>query len=199
MSRITPLFLIFCLIISGCDKDPICGCHGKVTEPINDDIAVITDSEIGFVMISGTYGIFELCDPPSELLQNDVILKFEGNIRSNCLSTYSYGPYSEVKYKHISLNTFEALQENESVYHLGEVEIRLIKSEDYGYSSGFGYEVNSGFIRITQPFIPGAKGYRPFATTVDALKVALLVSAKIQEFKDLPSLTEEELKFMHIL
>ncbi|HEX5168534.1 MAG TPA: DUF4907 domain-containing protein [Cyclobacteriaceae bacterium] len=199
MSRICSLVLIFCLLFYGCDKDPICGCKGIATKTISDEIAIITDSEIGFVLISGTYGIFELCDSPGELLRNSLIVKFEGNIRSNCLSTYSYGPYQEVKYRHINLATFEILPGNEDIYQSGEVEIRLIKSEDYGYSSGFGYEINSGFIKITQPFIPGGQGYRPFTTADDALKVALLVSAKIQEFKDLPSLTEEELRFINIL
>jgi hypothetical protein len=198
MSRIIPLFLFFCLVIYACEKDPVCGCKGTPTNAINDDLAIVSDSDIGTIVISGTYGIFELCDPPPAL-EKGMLIKFDGGVLSHCVGSYSYDPYKVVMYRHIKMRTYDTLLSSDNIYNAGVVEIVLIKSEDFGYSTGFGYKINSGFIRITQPYIPGASGFQTFKSPEDALKVALLVSAKIQMFKDLPSLTEEELKFIHIL
>lgn len=88
----------------------------------------------------------------------------------------------------------------ENPYADAEITTLIIKSEDFGYSEGFGYEIHiNGVPFIRQPQIPGMGFNRVFRSSSDAQIVADLVVYKIRRGILLPGISLIELDSLKVI
>lgn len=69
----------------------------------------------------------------------------------------------------------------------------------FNTAAGWGYDVLShGEVMIHQPVVPGAAGNRGFVSEEQARQVGELAISKIKKGQGLPTITQDELRKMHI-
>jgi hypothetical protein len=123
------------------------------------------------------------------------LILISGRFIPNCKKNYSgYGLQTQYF-------DFSEIKGIDSLYNSGSFTIKIIKTENFGNSPGFGYEIfdSEKNFRITQKEIPAQAGTEPFKTKEDALKIGYLVAYKLKNFDDFPSVYLGELFFLKII
>lgn len=198
------IFLVcfIALILAGCVyndsnfEHTICDCKGIKVDNINDEAGVVASTVDGFRIISVNRGYIAPCNEiPIDYQFDGALIYFSGQMISKCIKERpGYG----IWLSHLivgSIKKADTLFVNESP------QIRIIRTEDYGYQPGFGYmiyDVEKKF-RILQPTVPNdIPGIHVFKTYNDAVKTAFVVAYKLKNFNDLPSIQLGDLYYLQI-
>jgi len=188
------------LMQSCVDKTPqpiICGCEGTGAKSFEEVDAIVVSTTEGYFLLSPFTGYYSLCNDLAPDLQTDgLMVGVSGTTKSTCSKPDDVFMQQQTNYSNISTISVAT----DSIFSVPPFQIRIIKSEDYGYSPGFGYRIShsSGF-KIIQQTIPAIGGNKPFKTSTDAFKTAVLVSYKLNLEVGLPSLTVQDLRFLQVL
>jgi len=187
------VFLVGC----GPDQDPeICSCEGRESKDI-EELAVVVDTQDGYVYLSPTSGYYFPCAAIENDLRTDGLL-VALSIERKAICTKPDDAYHNQK---LSFGLpHEVETHNDSTFNRTDFRISIIRSEDYGYEPGFGYriELKNGF-KILQPFLPAVSGFTPFRTKSDAYKTAILVTHLLNQDVALPSIKIEDLLYLKVL
>jgi hypothetical protein len=191
--------LLLMLLLDSCqeDIDPItCSCNSNGTELIQAQPGIIINTLDGFRFLDPVNGYYVPCHP----LSNDVtidglLVTLSGTNKSSCLQERDANKIQKESHAVISGVTIIS----DSTFNNSNFKITIIKSENYGYSQGFGYRIDHvDNFDVLQPTIPGVEGYVPFETKSDALKVAVLVAYLLNQHIGLPSVTLNDLDYLKI-
>lgn len=198
MKKSTTLLALFILVSFSCRKNidytENCGCNGPETELVENIFGIITETDDGFEILTDTKGLLLPCaELPAVFKKEAQPVEVSGMLKVPCKKI----PY-DVDITPIAIT---GLKLRSAAYNKTDISLTIIKSEDYGYSTGFGYMVEdhvSGF-KILQPFIPAVSGIVPFTTATHAEKTAVLSIHLLRKSPGLPSLSLEILKYMHVI
>jgi hypothetical protein len=186
-------------ILLGCDdhekRAPICSCEANIKTDFTSIPGVFVNTLDGFVFLSPYAGYYEICHEIDSDLQVDGLLAaVTGKLKATCIK-----PGDELEMIDLSFVNLEswAVSEDSSFNHL-PVTIKIIRSEDFGYSEGFGYDLQvTHGAHIRQPFIPAIGGHVPFKTRTDAFKTAVLVAYKLSIGG--ATLTLQDLEYLRVV
>jgi hypothetical protein len=189
-------------ILLGCDDHerpaPICSCKANLKTDFNSIPGIFVNTLDGFVFLSPYAGYYEICHEIDSYLQVDGLMAtVTGKLKATCVK-----PDDELETIDLSFVNLEDWSiSQDSLFDEMPVRIKIIRSEDYGYPEGFGYDVqtlNGGF-HIRQLIIPAIEGIVPFKTRTDAFKTAVLVAYKLNVDMGLPTLTVQDLRYLKVL
>lgn len=193
-------FLIL-LILFSCEREKeqlfeVCDCSGSELVNLSSEGGVVAASVDGLKIISVNNGYLTPCGEISpELMKEGQLLFISGRIISSCKKEHSgYAVWSQ--YLEI-----EEIMPVDTLYLNGNLTIEIIKTEDYGKPSGFGYIVHDRKknFKIVQTEIPTQVGEDPFKSREDAIKIAYLVAHRLESTDDFPSVYLGDLHFLKIL
>jgi hypothetical protein len=169
------------------EKEVECSCNGEDHLKITNDVGIIYRSSQGDILISGSNGLSFLCDLTKDAIEQKIL--FTG---STCKKTLDSG----IELSYVSISDYEVLTDD--LVSIGNNNLTVIHSEDYGDPPGYGYKITGGDINITQTTIPAVAGFTPFARPDDALRIGLLVLSKMNS-GGFPSVTVDELRLLGII
>jgi hypothetical protein len=199
-SILAVIFLLNTFLFNGCkDNDiipPPCSCEAPTTKSFESSSGVLVSTIEGYFFLSPTEGFYKPCnDTDLTLLKDGLIVLANGKIKTTCLK-----PDDLIKQQQQSYVSMDSWTTTQDSLFRGSVNIKLIRSEDYGYSKGYGYIIKDTKFTgtIIQPFIPAIGGYKAFKTKTEAYKVAMLVAYKLNLKIGLPSITIQDLRFLQI-
>ncbi len=178
-------------------KPKICNCDATGTESFQSVQAIVVNTTEGFFVLSPFTGYFKPCEVLNKNLEVDgLMITISGTTKATCDKPDDIFKQEKQSYSIIT----STLVATDSLFSAEPFKIKIIKSEDYGYSQGYGYRIthNSG-LKILQATIPAIGGNQPFKTSTDAFKTAVLVSYKLNLGVGLPSLTIQDLRFLQVL
>src|SRR5687767_1355668 len=136
------IYSIFSLIVLlGChDPEPepiICSCDAKVSSTFSDVQGIMVNTFDGFMFLSPYEGYYEICHDLDVALQLDgLMITAEGQLKSTCLKPDDI--YKTTDLSFVNLNSWNIAQD--SLFNQSPIKIKIIKSEDFGYDPGFGYD-----------------------------------------------------------
>ena len=195
------LFTFLIIALASCHDDPepkpICSCEAKVSSTYSDVQGIMVNTLDGFMFLSPYKGYYEICHDLDAGLQVDgLMLTAEGQLKSTCLKPDDI--FKTIDLSFVNLNSWNIAQD--SLFNQFPIKIKIIKSEDFGYAPGFGYDVQTsdGGFHIRQPTMPAVGGNIPFKTETDAFKTAVLVAYKLNTDTGLPALTVQDLQFLKV-
>jgi len=186
-----------------CCSDPepkpvICSCEAKVSSEFSEAQGIMVNTLDGFLFLSPFEGYYEIChDINPELTVDGLMVITNGELKSTCLKPDDILKTTFLSF--VNLHSWNIAED--SLFTVFPAKIVIIKSEDYGYDPGFGYDVQTseGGFHIVQPFLPAIGGYKPFKTATDAFKTAVLVAYKLNSDMGLPTLTVQDLQYLQVL
>lgn len=188
--------------LGGCnDPEPkpiICSCEAKASSEFSDVQGIMVNTLDGFLFLSPYQGYYEIChEIEPELTMDGLMLTVNGELKSTCLKPDDI--LETIYLSFVNLGNWEIAED--SLFIQFPVKIKIIKSEDFGYDPGFGYDVQTsdGGFRIIQPTIPAVGGNKVFKSETDAFKTAVLVAYKLNSDLGLPTLTVQDLQFLQVL
>ena len=198
--QIIILFWLSTLSFCSKDRDPpgplICGCEATGNAPISNQGAVVVNTTSGFFYLSAFSGYYQSCNGiESQFATDGLQVRISGTIKATCNKPDDI--YKIEKQNYSTINSISIASDslfNDTPFHL-----QIIRSEDYGFSPGYGYRITYGTFKILQATIPAIGGNKPFKTTTDAFKTAVLVCYKLNTKTGSPSLTVQDLSFLKVL
>jgi|GEM_PF-3064422 len=194
------LCLVFMLCGAGCDDNDtptpiVCDCSADPTGPITEIESIVIRTTKGYYLLSPYKGFLNICNPlDSSLRQDGLMILASGQLKSTCEMPNEYPGIQE---NFVTLENWK-VPDDSLFAQLPGVEIRIIRSEDYGVPPGFGYYVTVGGMKILQPHLPAVGGNQPFKTRVDAFKIAVLVAYKLKAGLH-PAIAVNDLVFFKII
>jgi hypothetical protein len=197
------------LLLTSCngDNESPCGCNSDETTNIEDDFASVFMHNGKPTFISLEKGFLTLCDSLLEFDDGAILQNLSGKLKSKCTLTLDtvirFTENYAFKSRFFELKNSKSfnlpLLNNPITWKHYKIEI--IRSEDYGYPEGFGFNItnlNSGF-KLNQAILP-VGGFVPCKTEKDALKVAFLFVSKMYHFSnDFAGPHEWDLQFIGVL
>jgi Domain of unknown function (DUF4907) len=196
MKKLTLIFLLLILINLSCKKhdDNVCGCDSPKTENIEKLFGIVIATNDGFQILTDEKGLLIPCATLSDVFRK------EGQpvIVSGTLKI----PRKKIPYEfEVTPIEISELNLRSSSYDKTDITLTIIKSEDYGYKSGFGYIIEDlrtpNAARIFQPHVPAVPGLNPFCTWEQATKTGLSVIYLVRKYQD-ASLSVEFLEYINI-
>lgn len=197
---VIPSWAIFLgLYLVSCDEDPEplkCDCTNKSHEAIHDNVIVVSTIE-GYRLLSPTKGYYTSCNDIDESRQTDgLMVTIDGDRRAECINPLDIYKFQMMSYLEIT----DIAIATDSTFKNPNFKISIIRSEDYGYSPGFGYSIDhTGDIDILQATIPAIGGNKPFRSETDAFKTAVLVTYLLNLNIGLPSVTIADLEYLKVI
>ena len=189
--------------LSGCredDPEPIvCSCDGTGKSELQDLELIAVSTTDGYKLLSPFGGFYLPCEEiPAQYQQDGQMLRADLMIKATCSRLEEPAEYYALQ----NFSQVQSLVESvDSLFEGADFKITIIKSEDYGYSEGFGYtytNLKTGF-KIVQATIQVIGGNVPFETAIDAFKIAVLVAHKNNSDGGLPSVSREELEYLQVI
>jgi hypothetical protein len=175
MKKLTVILIFFSLFNWNCYKDSnneVCGCDrmGR-TEEVKDIFGIGVETDDGFEILTDEKGLLVPCSSIPENLKVD----FQPVTISGKLKTACKEIDQGFKITPIQVSDIKSRSAN---YDKKDITLTIIKSENYGYSAGFGFFMEDlrtpHGTRVLQPTIPAIGGLKTFATPVQATKTGIL-------------------------
>jgi hypothetical protein len=172
-----------------------CGCNGTKTEIIDKMFGIVIETDDGFEIVTDEKGLLLPCSEiPASFKNGSQPVSISGTLKKSCKKILYDFDLTPIQISELKLRN--------STYDKSDITLTVIKSEDYGYTPGFGYFVEdqvSG-LKLLQPHIPAVSGIVPFKTPEDATKTALLAIHLLRKNPgQLPSLSLEILRYINII
>jgi len=158
------------LTIFSCDKEPEqidqCGCDGTKIEIVSDIFGLVIQTDEGFEILTDEKGLLKSCGELNTEFKSDFQpVTVSGQLRLSCKKIFG-----EFKITPIEISEIELRQTN---YDKTDIELEILKTEDYGYQPGFGYCLKSSG-KSTLCAYGDVKTGSPLKTYNDAFKMGLL-------------------------
>ena len=175
MKKSTVILIFFSLINWNCYKDndkEVCGCErmGPTVE-VKDIFGIVVETDDGIEILTDEKGLLIPCSSIPENLKVD----FQPVTISGKLKTACKEIDQGFKITPIQVSDIKSRGTN---YDKKDITLTIIKSENYGYSAGFGFfleDLRAPYgTRVLQPTIPAIGGLKTFATSTQAIKTGLL-------------------------
>ena len=163
------------LTIFSCDKETEkidqCGCDGTKTETVSNIFGLVIQTDEGFEILTDEKGILKSCVELNPEFKKDFQpVTVSGQLRLPCKKIFG-----EFKITPIELTEITIRPTN---YDKTDITLTVIKSEDYGFESGFGYCIKDTRTpfggTLCAPTRPAVGGLIPFDTEDKAIKTGLL-------------------------
>ena len=194
------LLIIFTLIIIAnlsCDKEvdtEKCGCDGTKTEYIDNIFGLVIETDDGYEILTDEKGLLIPCSElTSDFKINFKPVTISGQVRFSCKEIDT-----GFKINPIEITSIELRNSN---YDKTDITLAIIKSEDYGYQTGYGYYIEdtrtTPGTRVIQPFIPSISGYTTYDTQDKAIATGLLAIYIIRGGH--ASITPEILRYINVI
>jgi len=198
MKKLTVILSLFSLINWSCYKDSdneICGCErmGR-TEEVKDLFGMVVETDDGFEILTDEKGLLVPCDGLPDNLKIDFQpVTISGKLKTACKEIPQGFKITPIQVSDIKARI--------TGYDKTDITLVLIKSENYGYSPGFGYFIEDlrtpHGTRILQPHIPAIGGLKVFTTPQQATKTALLMIYLIRD--GVGSIGKETLEYINVI
>ena len=158
------------LTIFSCDKETEkidqCGCDGTKTEIVSDIFGLVIQTDEGFEILTDEKGLLKSCRELNPEFKKDFQpVTVSGQLRLSCKKIFG-----EFKITPIEISEITFRQTN---YDKTDIELEILKTEDYGYQPGFGYCIKSS-TKATLCAYGDVKTGNPLKTYNDAFKMGLL-------------------------
>jgi hypothetical protein len=195
------IYLSIVFMFSSCvyhetETPVICDCTATGNKDFNEVPSIAVSTTDGFYLLSPYMGYLNVCSQPDSEWQKDgTLLTASGTIKSTCIREDDH--LKKNKQNFVDVN--ELVTSQDSLFNGLPIKIKIFAST-FGDLHGYGYEVQripNGF-HIVQPMIPSIEGFNPFKTKVQAYKVAVLVSYKMNLEFGLPTITRADLSLLQI-
>lgn len=175
MKKLIIILIFFSLVNWRCYKDSkneVCGCErmGRIEE-VKDIFGIVVETDDGFEILTDEKGLLVPCTSIPENLKID----FQPVTISGKLKTACKEIDQGFKITPIQISDIKSRSTN---YDKTDITLSIIKTENYGYSAGFGFFMEDlrtpHGTRVLQTTIPSIGGLKTFATSTQAIKTGIL-------------------------
>jgi len=189
------ILIVACSTLISCEDEVICGCSGAGSTETNQSnrYGTVIETEDGFQIFSDEDGFLLPCEELDPALRiNGQPVLISGQMKISCKKIYPNFPITPTRLSLIPL---------ENKYDRLDITLTIIKSEDYGYSEGFGFQVEDkrtvGGTKILQPTIGSIEGNEVYDTELKAYLNGLLVVYAVRNATT--AISKEVLQYIKVI